>query len=225
MPIILGLVVALALGGGVSLAANQALPGDALYGVKVHVNEGLQSALAFSDEARANVDISDIDARLAEAEQLQAEGRLNADTLAILEANFDEHAQRVAQRIADFQAKQNFSAAADLAAKFQTSLDAHAATLARLSATANSSTENALSGISGRVRALMSVMAGIRAQAAANASAHANSQAGGSAQGTTASENAAANGTGNATVNAGVNASSSGNGASGAGGVQVHVGI
>lgn len=214
MPIIvLGLIVAAAVSGGVSVAANNTLPGDALYGIKIGVNEQVQSALAMSGEAQANFDIKALERRLDEAEKLSAEGRLNAETFATIEANFDAHAQRVADRIADFEAKENFDAAADIAAKFQTSLEAHAAILARLSAEADITAQAVLHSVSAKVRTLINTASSVRANAETQSDAKAN--ASGSATGADAS--------GSAGANTNVNASSSGSGASGSGSVEIDI--
>ena len=229
MPFIaLALIVAAALGGGVSVASQQALPGDALYGVKIEVNEQIQAALAFSEEARATVALGALERRLEEAEKLSAEGRLNADTFAIIEASFEEHAQRVAGHIAALQEKENFDAAADIAAKFEASLEAHAAILARLSAEGSASAKAELDKVIVKVRGLLQAVVSLRAstqaEADASASNNTNNNTEGSATGADASGNAGAN----AEANANLNASTSGSGASGSGGasggVNVNVG-
>src|SRR3989338_6897994 len=48
MPIVL--IIALVFGGSASFAAEQALPGDTLYPVKVNVNEEVRGLLAFTPE-------------------------------------------------------------------------------------------------------------------------------------------------------------------------------
>src|ERR1700741_4911337 len=48
--ILVALCVALPVGGGASYAAEGTVPGDALYPVKVHVNEKVKSFIAVSDE-------------------------------------------------------------------------------------------------------------------------------------------------------------------------------
>ena len=78
MPIAILLIVLL--GGGVSFAAEGALPGDALYPVKVGVNERVRAALALGLEADAEWNVRQIERRLEEAEELSAEGELNAET-------------------------------------------------------------------------------------------------------------------------------------------------
>lgn len=75
-PVALSLVLVLTVGTGTSYAAEGALPGDALYPVKIHVNESVQGALALSDEAKVVWHAARVERRLAEAEALASEGRL-----------------------------------------------------------------------------------------------------------------------------------------------------
>ncbi len=122
MPIIIAIL--LALGGGTSFAAQNALPGDALYPIKIHVTEQVQGLATLSDESKANWEAMLANRRLQEAEELAAKSKLNAEARADLEANFETHANKAQERIqklADVDAK----AAADIAANFQTSLQAH----------------------------------------------------------------------------------------------------
>jgi hypothetical protein len=71
--------------GGVSYAAEGALPGDLLYPVKVKVNEPIEVALAPSPVAKAQVAVQHAEERIRETEVLAAKGALNdevADTAA-----------------------------------------------------------------------------------------------------------------------------------------------
>lgn len=123
MPIIL--VLAILVGGGTSLAAEQALPGDPLYPIKISVNENMRSWLAFSDEARASLEAKLAEKRLEEAEKLAARNELDEAVRIKIEQNFQAHADRVEQRIAQFESR-NHPKAAEVHAHFQTSLEAHA---------------------------------------------------------------------------------------------------
>lgn len=55
---------------GISYAAERALPGEPLYTVKVHVNEGLARALAVTPESKAKVAESELKRRAVEIEIL-----------------------------------------------------------------------------------------------------------------------------------------------------------
>lgn len=88
------LLLALMVGvGGTSFAAQGAVPGDLLYPVKVHVNEGVRSGFAFGADAKAQFEADLLAIRLQEAEDLASEGKLEGD-LAIdvrsnIQAQFD----------------------------------------------------------------------------------------------------------------------------------------
>ena len=128
------LLIALFVGGGVSVAAQNALPGDALFPVKVVVNEGVRSFLTFSDEAKARLQAELAARRLDEAEKLAVEGRFDAEVREKIEANFSRHAERVRERIEEFKAREDFKAAAEVTANFETALKAHERILEKLGA-------------------------------------------------------------------------------------------
>src|SRR3989344_5481418 len=156
MPFIaIALIVAAALGGGTSLAAQSALPGDALWGFKVGVNERIAETVAVGEKAKADVDISHAQTRLEEAAKLAAEGRLDASAQAKIQGNFDAHARAVAERVAALQAKGDYAAAADVAVRFQAAVAAHIAGLtnaqARASTNANAKAQTVLSGLINKV--------------------------------------------------------------------------
>ena len=130
-------ILLVGLGGGTAYAAQDALPGNPLYAVKVHVNENIQTALATTPEAKAAVNTQLAQERLQEAEELAAQGNLDATTSLQLAQNFDEHAA-AAQTIADNLASQDPDAAAQLNASLNSSLEAHDAILSELSASSTS---------------------------------------------------------------------------------------
>jgi hypothetical protein len=123
MPFIaIALVIAAALGGGTAAAAQASLPGDALWGFKVHVNERLAGALAASDQAHADWDLNTIKIRLAEAESLSAKGQLSTDAQADIAANLKLHAANITNTVAKLQANNDAQAAANIAARYQAEL-------------------------------------------------------------------------------------------------------
>lgn len=127
MPFIaIALVVAAALGGGTAAAAQASLPGDALWGFKVRVNEGLAGALSASDTAKADWDLNTIKTRLGEAQRLSAKGELTADVQADIAANLKSHGEGIKATIARLQADGNTEAAASIAARYQAQLAAGA---------------------------------------------------------------------------------------------------
>jgi hypothetical protein len=167
MPIIaIAILIAAALGGGVSAMAQTSLPGEPLWGFKTTVNEGVAGALSFGDEAKANWDISATEARLNEAKTLQAQGKLNAKAQADIEANIDEHAQDVADLVAKLQAKGNTTAAAAVATHFQASLARSADSVsAGLSAEAQAGAQPLLTAVRGTLDAAANLSSSASAQA------------------------------------------------------------
>ncbi len=170
MPFVaIAVVIAAALGGGATLAAQNALPGDALWSYKVNVNETIRDTFSASAEAKARVHIDAIEARLAETEQLATEGRLTAKTEASIEANFDTHAKAVARILAELKGAGEFDAAADIAARYQAAIAARTAALAEVQANAPTQSEEALSPLLIKVRATLDHASALSAEASANA--------------------------------------------------------
>jgi Domain of unknown function (DUF5667) len=79
-------------GSGTAYAAQGALPGSPLYAVKTGVDEPVRLALAATPQAKAQVSAQIAETRVAEAQALAAQGRLDATTSEELQQNFDEHA-------------------------------------------------------------------------------------------------------------------------------------
>ena len=133
MPVLALIVVILVGAGGVSTyAADSALPGDALYPVKVYIAEPLRSSFAFGADAQARVDTKHAERRLEEAAVLAAAGRLSDETRVQVGMLFDEQFARVQEHLSALAVTDN-AAAADLSARFEGALTAHAAVLNELS--------------------------------------------------------------------------------------------
>ncbi len=128
------IAILLATGGGVSVAAEQALPGDALYQVKVGINEPVRAALALSAEAKADVEARFAEKRVAEMEKLAQAGRFSEEKLTIVQARFDEHVEKMSERIARFEEEGKVEIAARLSSKLESRLMAHEKIVAELEA-------------------------------------------------------------------------------------------
>ena len=89
------LVLVLLVGGGTAYAAEGSLPGDALYPIKIHVNEQVETALALSPKAKVAVNTKLAQRRIAEVEVLAARGVLDEATAEQAEIDFDYHAAQV----------------------------------------------------------------------------------------------------------------------------------
>lgn len=107
--------------GGTAYASESALPGDALYPVKVGFTEPLQGALIPSDRGRAAWHAILAERRLEETAQLAAEGKLSTSTQDVLAANFNDQvsaSQDSADRLEhDGDASGSLSARSDLEAR------------------------------------------------------------------------------------------------------------
>lgn len=173
----IALIVALVLGGGTSFAAQQALPGDLLYPVKIGVNEEVRAALALSAEARARWEAERANRRLEEAEQLAVKNRLDIETEASVQESFERHADRAQELAASVKMKKRGTgAAAKLNADFEMKLRGHGATLAAIAAQGNASGAAVLNLIN-LVKAKGDVAAEARAEAEAEVEAEADAEA------------------------------------------------
>lgn len=88
------LVLVIGAGAGTSLAAERALPGDALYAVKVGINEQVRGALAFTPESKARLQIQLAHRRVEEAITLAERGELTTEKSAGIALRLQEHIAR-----------------------------------------------------------------------------------------------------------------------------------
>jgi len=172
-------IIALLVGGGTSVAAQSALPGDVLYPVKVNVNENVQGWFAVSSEAKATWNANRAENRLTEAEKLSAEGRLDATTGADLQARFDAAIQAFkdseAKIEADQSANANAAADSDNESNFEADLQAHAQLLSAIN-TNSAEARAQLAGLLAKVNLGITAAAEARANAEAKITAGANVQ-------------------------------------------------
>lgn len=141
MPIVISIVLLLT--AGTSIAAEKALPGQVLYPIKVAINEEVIAFASFDSEAKAEWEIRRTERRLEEAEELASKGRFSAEVSQRIEANFEEHAERVRARIAEFEAK-DVQVSTDLSSKFEASLRAHENILERFATTTSDQVETSV---------------------------------------------------------------------------------
>lgn len=137
------LAMVLVIGVGTSYAAEGALPGDALYAIKLNVNESVKGAFAVSDESQASWHTEKIERRLVEAEALVAEGKLTPIAQASIEsqiqlsaAEFDKNVQKLASTGSE-------AAVAAAQSDLEASLIGHAEVLVALTANADNAEEYA----------------------------------------------------------------------------------
>ncbi|MBI2023630.1 hypothetical protein HYT01_03655 [Candidatus Giovannonibacteria bacterium] len=159
----IALIIALLIGGGTSFAAQSALPGDILYPIKVNVNEEVRGWTALTAEAQTEWDVQRIERRLSEAEELSAEGKLNAETRSEIETQFEKHAEKFKKHSSKIESKKNASAALEAHSEFEGSLRAHETVLERLAEKDGPDTDAILA----KVRARLSIASKNRANAEA----------------------------------------------------------
>ncbi|MCK9351356.1 MAG: DUF5667 domain-containing protein [Candidatus Paceibacterota bacterium] len=121
----IALIIALLLSGGTSFAAENALPGDVLYPVKININEKVQEMAAISSESEAEVQAKLAVRRLEEAEKLVDENRLSTSIAVELEKGFESHAKQSRTEIADVVRKNGLNAAAKVSSSIEATLSAH----------------------------------------------------------------------------------------------------
>ena len=119
------IVAIVAFGGGASFAAESAVPGDILYGVKTTMNENVRGALALGEQANADWHVQLAERRLKEAEQLSARGSLTSDVAADLAARFGANADVALKTAADLASKGDKDGADEIAAELSTALREH----------------------------------------------------------------------------------------------------
>lgn len=141
------LVVVLVGGLGTAYAAQDALPGDLLYSIKVRVNEPLRGALATSQTARAQWDASLVGKRLIEAETLATQGRLTPDVQAVVLAQLDTVTKNFNDEVELLsQSNQDDAAVAVLQTEVEATLNAHVNVLSTLNSNISTS-DNGLAHI------------------------------------------------------------------------------
>lgn len=124
-PLTATIIFLLFISGGVSYAAEGALPGEALYPIKFSINEVLYETFSFSDEARATWEARRAERRIEEVVTLtQTMKDVSPDLLSSVVENFNTHAQNVSEKIARIDARSP-EVAAKISSLFENSLVKH----------------------------------------------------------------------------------------------------
>jgi len=118
--------------GGVSYAAEAALPGDKLYVVKTDFNEAVVEFLAVSDKDKAKVQTEFAQKRLEEASQLAAEGNLDQERKDIVSEKLKEHVSAVKEELDQIVEREDFVSAVEVATEFEATVRAHTDVLVAL---------------------------------------------------------------------------------------------
>lgn len=112
-------------GGGFALVAEGALPGEALYSIKVNFNEEVRDAIALHPSQKAQWSAEKARRRLQEAETLSTQGRLSENLEADLQNRLIEHATEAREAMASLEEQQNLVALMEAASSLESVLSAH----------------------------------------------------------------------------------------------------
>ena len=113
--------------GGVAFASQESLPGNILYPVKVSIVEPINSALKFSQEAKAKYESSLATERLIEAETLAYQGKLDASKEKQINNLLTIHTTAVNEAVNKLQKEdKSREKASEIATNFKAEMSAHA---------------------------------------------------------------------------------------------------
>ena len=129
---LLAVVLVVFAGTGVTLAAQQSLPGDLIYPVKTDVNEKVLSWFAVSDQAKAQYDLGLVQLRLQEAETVALQHKLDANTSQKIQALLNTHIQDIQTHIKKVQGANQLAVSVQTNSDLEASLNAHAHVMATI---------------------------------------------------------------------------------------------
>lgn len=95
---VVGAIALVVTGSTLIAAANQALPGDTLYGFKVGVNEEIQSFLKPTPAARLAFESQRTEERLNEAQALIVRGDFTPEAQETIKKNIEKHSQEITRQ-------------------------------------------------------------------------------------------------------------------------------
>ncbi len=129
----------LALSGGTSVVAENALPGDALYPVKISLNEPVVGLFSVSQEAKTAWQERLTERRLQEVDKLVAKGDFDQEKRNDLESRLNNQIEKFASSANELSKKEGASSS-ELAVRLEAALMAHQDVLRALSENKNVAT-------------------------------------------------------------------------------------
>lgn len=129
---IITLLLAFGLTAGTSFAAENSLPGDVLYPVKIHLNEEVESIVAVGAKADAEVKAKHALARLTEAEKLKLGGRLTAKNKDQVESQFRTDVKEMKKELDTLHAEGDTETETRVRGEFHQNAEKHRKNLARV---------------------------------------------------------------------------------------------
>ncbi|MEI6490891.1 MAG: DUF5667 domain-containing protein [bacterium] len=134
------IVAVLFISGGLLARAENTLPGDFLYPLKLNINEGVRDIAALTPEAKARLAIDVTERRLQEAASLSAQGRFNQTSQDLIKNELAKNVTQFKNRVASLVSHNDLASAQQLAVDFESSLKAHELILEKISSDTSSST-------------------------------------------------------------------------------------
>jgi Domain of unknown function (DUF5667) len=113
----------------IPVVAEQALPGDTLYAVKVRFNEGVRSQLLFSPYEKMKWETKRVERRIAEARLLVKEGKLTEEKENTLEETVRSHTTAVQAQLAELRKSDDITGVAVAEVTLESALDVQSAVL------------------------------------------------------------------------------------------------
>lgn len=170
----IALLIALFVGGGTSLAAENSLPGDPLYHVKVGINEEVRGWLSLSDTSKAGWTSKLEERRLEETESLATQGKLDAKTSTDIESRLDLYARTHSALSEKIKSKEGFKSSFEVNTNLETTLRAHQQILTQISSERENAKVN-IDRILAKVNAQLGVVTEERTDVEAKISGESNS--------------------------------------------------
>jgi len=122
VPILASIMLMSILSGGISFAAENSLPGDLLYPVKVQVNENVVGLFSFTEDSKANWEARRVERRLEEAVGLAFRGNLDSGRQEILANNFEKQIIKLESRIVKMESEAKFARATEISNRLETAI-------------------------------------------------------------------------------------------------------
>lgn len=152
MPIFLIIALVFGAGGSVSLAAENSIPGDVLYPVKVNFNEKVVAVFSVSADAKMQWETRLVERRLEEVSLLATSGKIDAEAEEKIRARFDGHAEKIKEKIAEMEERGKVRNASEAASRFEVVLKVHDEILARLQSTSSAAIVSEIGKLKIRIR-------------------------------------------------------------------------
>jgi len=113
------------MGGTVSFAAESSVPGDALFSVKVYMNESVRGAVAMTPKAKADWEVKLVERRLEEVEKLAMTPDAPQEIQQVAERNLERYSERVKKRIEKFDENEDGDNAIETASRLSNVYNSH----------------------------------------------------------------------------------------------------